>query len=220
MTTKRRLRFASVEAKEAFLRDLDVCLGLPAESWNAVVRYFSARSDPYKPGSAEDREDLGRDTKLPREDIRGVTHCFSWLVRQLALTGISVADMIEELVSLGRQPGELKGLKGFLDTIAERRSDLKVFVLRDAAASATIDTVEGLGFSIDMRGVHDDDDELTDVVPVLIVRMELEGAEERKEIVFQLGMDKLDQFMGMLAEQKAKLANLASRVRLGRGDSE
>lgn len=209
--------FRGTQAPELFVRDLESLLALPADAQNEVVALLRTRDTILAEIQPEELRDLEQRTGSSRDALTNGFDVVRFLLREIATSRVSVEQAIEDLRTLGRSDEDVATVGGLVRSLLDTRTDLVAEVRKTRHALGTLDTVDSLAFAIDFRAVEEDD-EVVDLAPVLIVRMGIDGRKE--DVVFQLNQRLLGQFVQRFSEQQAKLEAAADRVSInptGRG---
>ncbi len=208
----RPLKVLPATELQQFLEDLNQFLSLPDSEQTEIAAFYVSRDLPYTKVKKDEIEALQSKLALTEDQLEALTKAISYLISQLALERTTLSDIQQdfESVQLGDQ---FSKVSSFLIEVQSKHPDLARSARKALAGTQTVDTAEGMSFSIDMRAIFKGD-QLIDLAPVLLVRLELEGSNESHEVVFQLSKEKLLQLSNELIKQHKRLETAENRVTL------
>lgn len=213
--------FESPDVDEEFLVDLRTFADLPPSALAKILAYFTTTSRPFHRPSKATRRQLATAADIPYASATRLARFLPFLIGRLVDPDYSIDDLVNDLRLLQQPDKVVTKLRRFLDAVVSAHPDLRQKVVDLALSSETLETVEELGFSIDFRGVFDDEaNAIKRVVPILIVSMVLGGGSQKHNVVFQLNIEKLEQLLEMFAEQRLRLQSATPMVQVRTAGSQ
>lgn len=209
--------FGSSHIDEDFTHDLNCLLSIFPENSQFILQVYQNRKALFDSLNKKEIKQLTESTKLSEQTLKDIHRITRFLLRAIAIGNVTIDDINSDLSVIERNSEEIRQIQTFLESILIKHPNLKKDTRKIIVSNETIDTLKSVEFSIDVRAVYDntdDSDVLIDIVPVLIIRMSLEGDEKENEFVYQLGMKSLNAFCEVLEKQKRKLEEVTKRIQL------
>lgn len=212
---KRSKLFRSPEFPKEFVQDLETFLSLSPEDRRIISDFYETRRLFLSSFTEDELKELSQRTQEKDERVlKDIGDIIQFFLRQVAVKDVLIEEIENDLGLLGRTSEEIRSVTNFFANILSKQPDYKNRALKIAASNATIDTLDSIGFSTDVRAVYDRSNNLIDFVPILIVRMIIEGTKREEEVLFQVNKEKLEQLMEMFMEQKRRMEEISVRTQL------
>ncbi len=199
---------------EDFHKDIRTVLGLPPQALISLAE--TANTDEGLDTSEETLKKVVRTGVLSGEDAACALRIAGFLRKQADEQDVSTESVLSELASYCKKKG-IEGYEAALEALRELlepKATYKEAKNRQLYEYGVLYSLKSISAVADLRAVLDDDAEIKELVPILLVRMILEDdRDEATTFAFQVNEKQLTK----LAEAVHKYEDNLARVKAARG---
>ncbi len=208
--------FDSYDSDPQFSDDLRVFSGASNQFQEKITSFFTSRGRVFDQLRKSEVKSLIQGSSCSKDDIEDALCVLLFILKRMAARKLSAQDVIDDVSHLDFPSEQTARLESFLRSVTEKHPKLADEMKLIRASQSTLDGVRALNFAVDVRAVYDDDDQLVNVVPLLIVRLGLESSSKYKDsdVVFQVNGDALNHICELFDEQRKKMSQAAEVIKI------
>lgn len=197
-----------------FFKDLKKLFSLSSRT----ITYIAERVNTQKGFNIniETSKEIIKNTKLVADKLKNIIGVAEYLYQESNKRDISINNVMNELETYCEKKG-FKNYKGKLDAVrslVEVKSEYKTSSLRLGYEAGVLDSLESVSAVHDIRAVFKDDNEISQFVPIILMRFILKNDKnEEKTLTFQMAEKELKQLYDFITEYINKFEKVKNRMK-------